>query len=265
MGFYLYILIFFFFPCFQMWRAAFTELIGTACLIFTLTSSIISCLESSQSVEPKFVIPFVAFIIFFLFFLVTIPLSGGHMNPIISLIFALKGVVTPVRGLIYILAQCVASIMASAVIQIVMNKNTAEKYSLGGCMINANGQGISSGTALVLEVVCLFIVLFVALTVTFEKRRFKGLGLQMICVIISGSIGFVFFVSMSVTGKPGYSGVALMPARCLGPLLLQGGSLWYGYWVPWVGSFIACIAYYGFTLTLPRESMMKEEEEQDIL
>ncbi|KAB5541528.1 hypothetical protein DKX38_014502 [Salix brachista] len=44
--------------------------------------------------------------------------------------------------------------------------------------------------------------------------------------------------NQGVTGRTGYAGVGLNPARfCLGPSLLKGGRLWYGYRVYWVGSF----------------------------
>lgn len=248
-----------------MWRAACTELVGTACLLFTLTSSIISCLESSHGVEPKFLIPVVVFIIAFFLLLVTVPLSGGHINPVFTFIAALKGVITVVRALFYVMAQCLGSIMAYLVIQSVMDKSAAGKYSLGGCMIDGNGEGINPGTALILEFSCTFIVLFAAVTVAFDKRRSKELGLQMICVILAGAMAIAIFVSISVTGRAGYAGVGLNPARCLGPALLKGGPLWYGHWVFWVGPFLACIVYYCFSLTLPRDGTVRGEEEPDIL
>eukprot|EP00258_Populus_trichocarpa_P007903 XP_002312986.3 aquaporin TIP4-1 [Populus trichocarpa] len=237
----------------EMWRATLTELVATTlttCLLFTLTTSIISCLEST-TVEPKFLIPFAIIVIAFFFLLTTVPLSGGHMSPVFTFIAALEGVITPVRALFYMSAQCVGSIVAYLVIKSVMDKNAEEKYSLGGCMIDGNGEGISPTNAFILEFSCTFIVLFVGVTVAFDKRRCKELGLQMVCGILAGAMTLAFFVSISVTGRAGYAGAGLNPARCLGPSLLKGGRLWYGHWVFWVGPFVACIVYYGFTLTLP--------------
>ncbi|XP_061958996.1 LOW QUALITY PROTEIN: aquaporin TIP4-1-like [Populus nigra] len=247
-----------------MWRATLTELVATACLLFTLTTSIISCLESTTA-EPKFLIPFAIFVIAFFFLLTTVPLSGGHMSPVFTFIAALEGVVTPVRALFYVSAQCVGSIVAYLVIKSVMDKNAEEKYSLGGCMIDGNGEGISPTNAFILEFSCTFIVLFVGVTVVFDKRRCRELGLQMVCGILAGAMALAFFVSISVTGRAGYAGVGLNPARCLGPSLLKGGRLWYGHWVFWVGPFVACIVYYGFTLTLPRDVMMRGDDELDVL
>jgi glycerol uptake facilitator-like aquaporin len=72
-------------------------------------------------------------------------------------------------------------------------------------------------------------VLFVGVTVAFDKRRCKELGLQMVCCILVGAMTLVFFMSISVTGRAGYAGAGLNPARCLGPSLLKGGRLWYGH------------------------------------
>ncbi|XP_012084462.3 probable aquaporin PIP2-6 [Jatropha curcas] len=242
-----------------MWRAALTELVATACLLFTLTISIISCLDSHEA-DPKLLIPFTIFIIAFFLLLTTIPLSGGHMSPIFTFIAALKGLTTLVRALFYILAQCIGSVMAYMLIKSVMDHRIAEKYYLGGCIIDGNGKGIAQTTALVLEFCCTFVVLFVGVTVGFDTRRFKELGLVMVCVILAASMGLAVFVSISVTGRAGYGGVGLNPARCLGPALLHGGSLWDGHWVFWVGPFLACIFYHAFSFTLPRQEMESVDE-----
>ncbi|TXG64722.1 hypothetical protein EZV62_011716 [Acer yangbiense] len=239
----------------EMWKAALTELVATACLIFTLTTSIISCLDAHES-EPKLLVPFAVFIIAFLFLLVTVPLTGGHMSPVFTFIAALKGIITLTRAAAYILAQCIGSIISFAIINSVMNHNAAERYSFGGCTIAGKGTKtghINPGTALILEFTCTFLVLYVGVTVAFDKRRCKELGLAMVCAVVAGAMALAVFVSITVTGQAGYAGVGLNPARCLGPALLHGGPLWDAHWVFWVGPFISCIVYYGFTNSLPNE------------
>lgn len=236
-----------------MWRAALTESVATACLMFSLTCSIISCLDSHQA-DPKLLVPFAVFIIAFLFLIVTVPLTGGHMSPVFTFISALKGVITLSRASIYVLAQCVGSLMGFLVIKAAMNKPAAEKYFLGGCGIMGHGGAntLEPNTALVLEFACTFVVLFVGVTVALDERRCKEIGLVMVCVVVAGSMGLAVFVSITVTGRAGYAGVGLNPARCLGPALLIGGELWYGHWVFWVGPFLACSLYYGISMNLPR-------------
>ncbi|KAF2322623.1 hypothetical protein GH714_025073 [Hevea brasiliensis] len=212
----------------ELCRAVVTEMAATTCLLFMLTTTIIARLESHET-EPKLLIPIAVIVIAFLLLVVTVPLSGGHMSPIFTFISALRGLITLVRALFNVLAQCVGSIMAYLVIKSVMNENTAEKYSLGGCM-----------------------------------KMCQELGFTMVCVIVAGVYALAVFASITVTGQAGYRGVGLNPARFLGPALLLGGSLWDGHWVFWVGPFLACIVYYGFTLTLPKQGLVRAEKEHHI-
>ncbi|KAE9620263.1 putative major intrinsic protein [Lupinus albus] len=227
-----------------------TELVATACLMFTLTTTIIACLDSHE-VDPKFLVPFVVFIITFLFLIVTVPLSGGHMNPLITFIATLKGLLTLSRALIYMLAQCMGSIIGFFIIKTVMEPKLVQIYSLGGCAIS----GIKHQEALLLEFSCTFVVLFIGMTLAFDKKKSKDLGLPVVCLVVAGAMGLVVFVSITVTGQPGYAGVGLNPARCLGSALLYGGPLWNGHWVFWVGPFLACMGYYAVSINLPKQGL----------
>ncbi|KAM4099165.1 hypothetical protein ACJW30_07G135300 [Castanea mollissima] len=233
-----------------MWKAAITELVARALIVFILTTTIISCLDS-HAVEPKLLVPLAVFIIAFVFLMVTIPLSGGHMSPAFTFIAALRGLLTLARAAIYVLAQCVGSIIGFIILKNVMDHKTVQNHSIGGCTIDGNGatSALSPEIALTLEFVCTCLVLFLGVTLGFDKKRCKELGIAMVCVVLAGSMAL-----------SGYAGVGLNPARCLAPALLQGGRLWDGHWVFWVGPFFACIVYYCFSLNLP-----KEEEEYDIL
>ncbi|KAJ7967216.1 Major intrinsic protein [Quillaja saponaria] len=247
----------------EMWKAGLTELVATAFLVFTLTTSIIACLDSHE-VDPKLLVPFAVFSIVFLFLMVTVPLSGGHMSPVLTFIAALIGDVTLVRALVYVAAQCIGSIIGFLIIKTAMDHREADTYSLGGCIIRGTDEetsGLSSQIALLLEFCWTFVVLFVGVTVAFDKKRCKELGLAMVCAVVAGSMALAVFVSITVTGQAGYAGVGLNPARCLGPALLIGGPLWYGHWVFWMGPFLACLFYYGLSLNLPKVVLVSADGE----
>ncbi|KAK7264091.1 hypothetical protein RJT34_31694 [Clitoria ternatea] len=249
----------------QMWKAALTELVATATLMFTLTTSIIACLESHE-VDPKLLVPFAVFIIAFLFLIVTVPLTGGHMSPVFTFIATLKGVVTLTRALIYVLAQCIGSILGFFILNCVMEPKLVETYSLGGCSVHGNGvnSGIKVQNALLLEFTCTFVVLFVGVTLAFDKKRSKDLGLPMVCLVVAGAMALAVFVSITVTGQAGYAGVGLNPARCLGAALLHEGSLWKGHWVFWFGPLLACTIYYALSINLPKEGLVWVDGEYDV-
>ncbi|XP_019465269.1 PREDICTED: aquaporin PIP-type-like [Lupinus angustifolius] len=244
----------------ETWKGALTELVATASLMFTLTTSIIACLDSHE-VDPKFLVPFAVFIITFLFLIVTVPISGGHMNPVFTFIATLKGLITLSRALIYMLAQCMGSIIGFFIIKSVMDPKLVQIYSLGGCVIS----GIKQQQALLLEFSCTFVVLFIGITLAFDKKKSKDLGLPMVCLVVAGAMGLAVFVSITVTGQVGYAGVGLNPARCLGPALVYGGPLWNGHWVFWVGPFLACMGYYAVSINLPKEGLVLVDGEYDVL
>ncbi|XP_057456721.1 aquaporin PIP2-7-like [Lotus japonicus] len=253
----------------EMWKAALTELMTSACLMFTLISTIIACLDSHE-VDPKLIVPFAVFVITFLFLMVAAPLSGGLISPVFTFIAALKGLVTLARALIYVLAQCIGSIIGFYMLKSVMDPKLVHTYSLGGCSIGEDGVSIGSSLqqhagVLLVEFACTFVVLFVGITVAFDKKRSKELGLPMVCVVVSASVALAVFVSITVTGRAGYAGVGINPGRCLGPALLHGGSLWSGHWVFWVGPFLACIIYYGVSVNMPKEKFEWVDGEYDIL
>ncbi|KAK4258528.1 hypothetical protein QN277_004970 [Acacia crassicarpa] len=244
----------------EMWKAALTELIATAGLLFTLTTSIIACLDSHET-DPKLLVPFAVFIIAFLFLLVTVPLSGGHMNPIFTFIAALKGLISLCRAIIYLFAQCIGSIICFLIIKTVMLQKMADSYYLGGCVIS----DLKKQKALLLEFCCTFVVLFLGVTLAFDKKRSKDLGLPMVCVVVAAAMAVAVFVSITVTGQAGYAGVGLNPVRCLGPALLLGGPLWNGHWIFWVGPFLACVLYYAVSINFPMQDSVCVGGDGDVL
>ncbi|CAL8177097.1 unnamed protein product [Prunus armeniaca] len=59
-----------------------------------------------------------------------------------------------------------------------MSHDLEQKFLLGGCTLNGNGEthGISPGDAFLLEFVSTFLLLFVGITVAFDKKRRKEVG-----------------------------------------------------------------------------------------
>ena len=138
-----------------MWKAAITELLATAFYVFNLTTTIISILDSNV-VEPKLLVPLAIFLILFLFLMMTVPLSGGHMSPILTFIGALRGLITLARAAIYVLFQCAGSVIGFFIHQNVMDRQTVQNHSLGGCTIDGSGattHPLSPEIALILELV----------------------------------------------------------------------------------------------------------------
>ncbi|CAN0899321.1 Aqp1 [Linum grandiflorum] len=245
-----------------MWRAVLAEMVASACLLFSLTTTVISCFQSTP--PNPVLVPIFVFISAFPLLLATIPISGGHMNPVFTFAFALNGSVSAVRAVFYVIAQIIGSFIAFAVVKGTMDSASAAKFNLGGCFLDAHGDGsgISAGTALVVEFACTFLVLYVAGAVAFDRRRFEEFGLTRVSVVISAVYGLAIYASVTVTGRPGYGGVGLNPARCFGSALLVGGPLWNAHWVFWLGPFLACVVHHLFSVALREDGVVKKGDDE---
>ncbi|KAL2460014.1 Aquaporin PIP1-1 [Abeliophyllum distichum] len=208
----------------DVWRASVGELIGSAVLVFMLDTIVISTLESDIKM-PNLVISILIAIVIAILLLAVYPVSGGHINPVISFSAALVGLVSMSRAVIYIIAQCVGAVLGALALKAVVSSTIEQTFSLGGCTLTViapgpNGPitiGLETAQAFWLEIFCTFVFLF-------------------------ASIGWP---------KKGYAGAGMNPARCLGAAVVRGGHLWNGHWVFWAGPAIACVAFYLYTKIIP--------------
>ena len=163
-----------------------------------------------------------------IFFMGTI--SGAHLNPAVTLAFAVRGNFPWRRVPGYIVAELVGAILASLFLQVVY----------GGILNGATepGAGISDGTAAVTEAVLTLGLVSVILGTAAGARNVGFNG----ALAVGAYIGLV-----SVWGAP-ISGASMNPARSLGPMLV-GGDLTH-YWVYLVGPLVGAMIAVGFETVL---------------
>ncbi|KAK2665504.1 hypothetical protein Ddye_004078 [Dipteronia dyeriana] len=244
----------------NIWRASLAELLGTATLVFALDTIVISSIET-QTKTPNLVMSTLVAIIVTILLLATFPISGGHINPIISFSAALTGICSVTHAAVYIMAQCLGGILGALALKAVVKSSIEDTFSLGGCTLHIvtagpHGPiviGLETSQALWLEIICSFVFLFASIWMAFDQRQVKALGRVAVCIIIGIVLGLLVFVSTTVTATKGYAGAGLNPARCLGPALIRGGHLWDGHWVFWVGPAIASVAFALYTKIVPHQ------------
>jgi aquaporin PIP len=244
----------------QVWRASVAELLGTAVLVFALDTIVISTIQTGTNM-PNLILSTLVAIIITILLLATFPISGGHINPIITFAAFLTGLISLSKTFIYILAQCVGAIFGALALKAVVNSEIEKTYSLGGCTLTivAPGPhgptviGLETNQALWLEIICGFVFLFASVWMAFDHRQAKGIGRVGVFIIVGIVLGLLVFVSTTVTATKGYAGAGLNPARCLGPAIVRGGHLWNGHWVFWVGPAVACVAFAVYTKIIPRQ------------
>ncbi|XAR59077.1 hypothetical protein NMG60_11014718 [Bertholletia excelsa] len=244
----------------NVWRASVGELLGSAALVFMIDTIVISTLQSHIKM-PNLVMSILIALTITILLLAVIPISGGHINPIVSFSAALVGLISLSRAFIYITAQCLGAVLGALALKAVVSSTIEQTFSLGGCTLTVIAPGpqgpitigLETAQALWLEIICAFLFLFASIWMAFDERQAKKLGHVLVCTIIGLVLGLLVFISTTVTAHKGYAGAGINPARCIGPAIVRGGHLWKGHWVFWVGPGIACVAFYLYTKIIPRQ------------
>jgi aquaporin Z len=155
--------------------------------------------------------------------------SGAHLNPGVSIAFALRGDFPWRRVPPYIVAQFSGAILATLLLWALIGKHGAAGLTLPG-------HGISTGTAMVWE-----IVLTVGLVSTILGTASGAQALGPIA-----AIGVASYIALAgLWGSP-VSGASMKTARSLGPaIVLNDWTSWWAYLVgPIAGAIVAVgIAY----------------------
>ncbi|XP_015055013.1 probable aquaporin TIP3-1 [Solanum pennellii] len=251
--------------CLDVWRASMGELLRSAVLVFMLDTIVISSLQSDTKM-PNLIMSILIAIVITILLLAVVPVSGGHLNPVISFSATLVGIISMSRAMIYIMAQCVGAILGALALRAVISTSIEDTYSLGGCTITIIAQGpngpiimgLETAQALWLEIFCTFAFLLASIWMAYDHRQAKALGLVTVLSIVGLVLGLLVFISTTITAKRGYGGAGMIPARCLGPALVRGGHLWDGHWIFWVGPTIGCVAFYVYTKIIPAKHFNAE-------
>ncbi|KAF7142769.1 hypothetical protein RHSIM_Rhsim05G0064100 [Rhododendron simsii] len=244
----------------EVWRASVGEVLGTGILVFMIDTIVISTFLMDTQASNLILATLVALIVAILLIAVG-PVSGGHINPIVTFSAALVGLISFSRAFIYIVAQCAGAVLGALALRAVVSGAIAETYSLGGCTLTVVAPGpdgpvttgLETSPALCLEIICSFVFLFASLWMAFDGRQAKKMGNVLVCSIVGLVLGLLVFISTTVTAAKGYAGAGINPARCFGPAVVRGGHLWDGHWIFWVGPALSCVAFYLYTKIIPEQ------------
>ncbi len=164
----------------------------------------------------------------------TAAVSGGHLNPAVTIGLFSAGKIDIQNTIGYVIAQCSGAIFAAALINLCVPQSALVAVGMGTPALGAN---ITIPMGLLTELILTFFLVFVVYGTAVDKRAPKVGGLF---------IGLTVALDILIGGP--ISGAAMNPARHLGPALLGGGlqNLWL-YWVgPVVGGVLAGMTYKKF-------------------
>jgi MIP family channel proteins len=174
----------------------------------------------------------------------TMPTSGGHINPAVTIGFLVTGKIKPVAAVGYIVLQLLGGIAAAlAVYAIYGGGEAGAKIVYDGTPAIATG--VSPMVALGCEIIASFFLVFVIWGSAADPRA-RNVG--------GFAIGLT--VAMDILAIGPITGASMNPQRSFGPALIGslwsgGSSLWSMHWIYWAGPIIgACLAAVVYQLAL---------------
>jgi len=154
-------------------------------------------------------------------------LSGAHLNPAVTLAFALTRHFPGREALAYVGAQIAGALAAAALLAAVW---PSQPTDLGTTL-----PSVGIGSAFVYEVVLTAFLMFVIMAVATDTRAVGAAA----AIAIGGTVGLDALFGGPVTGA------SMNPARSLGPALVSGElhDLWLYLLAPALGAAVGALAY----------------------
>ena len=155
----------------------------------------------------------------------TMTISGGHLNPAVTIGLLATRRIDPVAAAAYIVVQLAAACAAAFLVKALLPPAAVRSTLLGAPVIAST---VSLGQAIGIEAVLTFFLMCAVFgtAVSPDAPRVGGFG-----------IGMVLLFDILVGGP--LTGAAMNPARAFGPALVAGE--WLGHVVYWVGPILGAL------------------------
>jgi MIP family channel proteins len=188
-------------------------------------------------------------------------ISGGHINPAVTIALLLQKNVSWIRAAVYIVAQMLGACMGAGLLRALTPTKWQALYCLGATTLDQTL--VTYWQAFFLEFLFTFVLLFVIGAASDFHKSNQAL--------VPLAIGLTVFISVIVGGP--FTGPSLNPARSFGPALVSMGieyvspptpappvngsglaalmagvpapcsdRVWVAHWIYWVGPILGAIA-----------------------
>ena len=154
------------------------------------------------------------------------PISGGHLNPAVTLGLMSVGKVDVRTGAVHLAAQVVAALLAALSLQAFFPEAIAGVVAYGTPQLSLN---VSLVQGIGLEALMTFFLMSAVFgtVVSADAPRIGGFGVGLTLVFL-------------ILGGGPLTGAAMNPARALGPAIVSG--TWTGHAVYWIGPIVGAVA-----------------------
>lgn len=182
-------------------------------------------------------------------------ISGGHVNPAVSLAFFVTGRINAKDLAGYVLSQMLGALAAAFLVKSLFLAEAVDQAGVGATVLQ---EGVSTFQGIAIEIVLTFFLVLVIWGVAVDRRGPKALAPL--------AIGLTVTVNMLVAAA--FTGAAVNPARWFGPAMAAQQFQDWQVWIigPAVGALLAALLYESFFLTeaaegpvIPGDSELEEQ------
>jgi aquaporin Z len=220
----------------DLWKAAIAEFFGPFALVIAGVGAIIST-QSLSGGGNLVAVSLAHGLAIGLMVAAVGAISGGHLNPAVSIAMLATGQISVMRTIVYVVAQLLGGLVGAGILTLVfpalgdLGRNNPG-VNLG---VPALGPDVTIAGGLIMEAVMTFFLVLVIFGTAVDPRGPKA--------IAPLAIGLTITMDILTGGR--ITGAAMNPARSFGPELVQQDfTNWWIYWVgPIVGGVIAALAY----------------------
>ncbi|XP_034959089.1 aquaporin-5-like [Zootoca vivipara] len=154
------------------------------------------------------------------------PISGGHVNPAVTIAFFVGNQISFLRMLFYVAAQLIGAIAGAGILYGVTPSNAR-----GNLAVNALSNNTTAGQAVVVEMILTFMLVMCIFASTDSRRRDR-VGSPSLSIGLAVTLGHLVGIY--------FTGCSMNPARSFGPAVVMK-RFSNAHWVFWVGPIVGGI------------------------
>ncbi|MFQ5648724.1 MAG: MIP/aquaporin family protein [bacterium] len=154
-------------------------------------------------------------------------ISGGHVNPAVTLAFMVTKKIEALKGVGYIISQLAGGVVAGLALRVIFSPQVWADTHLGTPALSS---GVSPEHGVLIEAILTFFLMFTIYATAVDKRAPQN--------VYGFAIGLVLLFDILMGGP--LTGAAMNPARTFGPALASG--FFVRHWVYWVGPVLGAVS-----------------------
>ncbi|PQE23365.1 hypothetical protein CJF32_00009426 [Rutstroemia sp. NJR-2017a WRK4] len=244
----------------QLWKSAiltshavmqFIEFVGSTCLCY-LSAMITITIINSNTTQIAAYVGITNIFLLWLFISALAPVSGGHINPIITFATLLAGLTKFSRAVLYLVGQTAGAALAGGLIRGSLGAERTATFHGGGCYLDTNL--MTEGQAYLVESVLAFTLLsihfelaklvrFLSFGVGLDPRQAQLFGPKLGPFMVGCTLGLTSFASIGLA--VGYPGAQMNPGRCFAFAVARGEfkHQWIWWFGPVTGAVVQACVY----------------------